>query len=87
MAKIETTQHGCWEWRGYTDAKGYGQFWLDGMMRWSHRVSYAIFFGTVPEGLHIDHLCGNPGCVNPDHMRAEHPSHNSAGHNEEEIPT
>lgn len=26
--------------------------------------------GPVPEGLELDHLCGVPGCVNPDHLEA-----------------
>lgn len=31
---------------------------------------YAAYRGAIPEGKHIDHLCRNRRCVNPDHMEA-----------------
>jgi hypothetical protein len=36
----------------------------------THRVSWEILNGPVPEGLVIDHICGNRACVAPDHLRA-----------------
>src|SRR3990167_10447262 len=29
---------------------------------------YELHKGKIPNGLHIDHLCRTPACVNPDHM-------------------
>lgn len=34
----------------------------------AHRFSYSIHVGEIPERLHLDHLCRNRGCVNPDHL-------------------
>lgn len=36
----------------------------------AHRVMYEHVNGPIPEGLHIDHLCRNRACCNPDHLEA-----------------
>jgi hypothetical protein len=36
--------------------------------RLAHRIAYELFIGPIPNGLHIDHLCRNRGCVNPVHL-------------------
>lgn len=33
-----------------------------------HRFAYEQVKGPIPEGLFIDHLCRNRGCVNPNHL-------------------
>jgi len=33
-----------------------------------HREIYELFVGPIPDGLDIDHLCGNKGCINPEHL-------------------
>ena len=53
----------CWEWLG-SKWKGYGYY--QGTK--AHRWSYQGLVGPIPEGLVIDHLCRNRGCVNPDHL-------------------
>lgn len=65
---------GCWEWIASKNKKGYGQmygWYLGGgrakLLR-SHRVFYEAFIGLIPEGMHLDHLCRNRGCVRPDHL-------------------
>lgn len=35
----------------------------------SHRWSYERFVAPIPEGMLIDHMCHNKGCVNPGHLR------------------
>lgn len=54
----------CWEWPFTRDRAGYGGH-PDGP---AHRISYERFIGPIPDGLVIDHLCRNPGCVNPRHL-------------------
>jgi len=64
---------GCWNWIGGTNPKGYGRFGLkDGNGKWrfyyAHRVSYEVFVGPIPEGMHVLHDCDNPNCVNHEHL-------------------
>lgn len=67
----------CWEWTGHHDPKGYSKFWFDGSMGYAHRFAYQTFIGPIPDGLVIDHLCKNRGCVNPGHMEPVTLSENS----------
>ena len=30
---------------------------------------YELMVGPIPDGLVIDHVCNNRGCVRPDHLR------------------
>jgi hypothetical protein len=67
LEKIRTDPvTGCWEWQARRH-RGYGTFWLKGS-RFAHRVSWELLVGPIPEGLTIDHLCRNKGCVRPDHL-------------------
>lgn len=60
----------CWLWRGYLRRDGYGATSIKGANRYVHRVAYELLVGPIPEGLHIDHLCRVPACVNPLHLEA-----------------
>lgn len=55
---------GCWEWVRALDVNGYGR---NGATL-AHRMVYTRERGPIPEGLHLDHLCRNTLCVNPDHL-------------------
>ena len=61
---------GCWQWTGTISVKGYGRFRLQGRMAAAHRLAYHLAIGPVPQGLQLDHLCRNRGCVRPDHLEA-----------------
>jgi hypothetical protein len=39
-----------------------------GNTRLVHRIAYEAERGSIPEGLVLDHLCRNRGCVNPWHL-------------------
>lgn len=64
----EDGSNGCWIWLCHSDRDGYGRFRLFGRFTASHRASYEMFIGAIPEGLSIDHLCRNRSCVNPSHL-------------------
>ena len=60
----------CWTWLGAPKDNGYGSFWDGEKVRYSHRYSYELAFGEIPDGLVIDHKCRNRLCVNPEHLQA-----------------
>jgi len=41
---------------------------IAGQRVYAHRAFYERYRGPIPDGLHLDHLCRNPPCVNPDHL-------------------
>lgn len=67
--KIALTETGCIEWISSLNNRGYGTFANGGGRSVvAHRWSYEYHKGPVPAGLHLDHLCRNRACVNPDHL-------------------
>lgn len=62
-------QDDCWEWTSVKVTGGYGCFTLNGKKNRAHRYAYELAKGPIPEGLIVDHICHNPGCVNPSHLR------------------
>ena len=58
----------CWEWDGSRTNLGYGRIDIDGRTFLAHRLVYERRVGPIPAGLQLDHLCRNPGCVNPAHL-------------------
>lgn len=59
---------GCWTWKGRPSVQGYGKISIFNKVRNAHRVVYEFYKYKIPEGLHIDHLCRNRMCVNPEHL-------------------
>ena len=67
--------NGCWIWIGGRTTAGYGLLWVDGKLQYTHRLSWMWLVGPIPDAYVIDHDhpvrgCGNPSCVNPDHLQA-----------------
>lgn len=62
----------CWLWNGSRSQFGHGQIvcW-DGekrTLRSTHRVSWELVNGPIPDGLCVLHQCDTPACVNPGHL-------------------
>jgi hypothetical protein len=69
LAKLRY-EHGCWIFYGAL-TKGYGEIGTGGHRgrpAYAHRVAYESFVGPIPAGYHIDHLCREPRCCNPQHL-------------------
>ena len=68
QAKVEKTDT-CWLWTGTVHkTTGYGITSVEGRHVLAHRWSYEHFVGSIPKGLHLDHLCRVRHCVRPDHL-------------------
>lgn len=64
-----TTDTGCMEWQRAIGRHGYGVAWHNGKVTTAHRLML-IFAEGLPENKSVAmHLCDNPPCVNPDHLR------------------
>lgn len=51
-----------------TNSNGYGVVGVDGRTVRAHRALYERWFGSIPSGLELDHLCRNRACINPAHL-------------------
>jgi hypothetical protein len=59
-----TTPGGCWPWCGDADIDGRPRF--DG--RFACEQAYELVRGPLPPGTAVEHRCGNPTCMNPEHL-------------------
>ena len=67
----------CWIWHGKT-ASGHGSTYGaikagtinngDRRTALAHRISYELYNGPIPDGIHVLHKCDVSLCVNPDHL-------------------
>jgi hypothetical protein len=63
----------CWEWTGHKEKHGYGMLRVknaevDGNLR-AHVLALDLAGIRKPGGDYVvHHICGNEGCVNPDHL-------------------
>ncbi len=74
--RVVLQPNGCWT-LGEVGLDHYTRLYLeDGRSVGGHRYAYEWLVGPIPEGLHLDHLCRNPGCVHPDHVEPVTPREN-----------
>jgi len=62
----------CWVWKKGT-SREYGKVRVggrQGVVHRAHRLSYELANRTpIPHGMVVMHLCDNPPCINPTHLR------------------
>lgn len=69
FSKVVKEDGKCWLWVGGRDKNAYGRISVSGKPMLAHRVSWQIHKGLIDDGLVVRHMCDNPSCVNPDHLR------------------
>lgn len=65
------TANGCYEYNGYRNEHGYGQFReasTNKLLR-IHRVVYREVIGLLRDDEVVMHLCDNPACGEPTHLQ------------------
>lgn len=60
---------GCWLWKGNVNQFGYGRFRTTSKkLTVTHRISWELHNGPIPDGMMVLHRCDVPACVKPDHL-------------------
>ena len=79
---LDNLPSACWVWKGADSGKGtgagrgYGRISINGQNVGVHRVMFTHVYGFIPYNKHIDHLCNNRMCCNPDHLELVTPKEN-----------
>lgn len=58
----------CWNWKGCTNKDGYGKFRCGINVISAHRFA-CMLKERIPHGFQSQHLCNNPKCCNPNHLK------------------
>lgn len=59
----------CLVWTGTTWIGGYGVLRWGGRNVAAHRLAWESAHGPIPDGMEIDHACGNRPCIDVAHLR------------------
>lgn len=70
LSKLKLSPYGCLEYQGYRNPRGYGNFKIDKVTHYPHRVMMAFIAGRLLASDEIVmHLCDNPCCCHPMHLK------------------
>lgn len=65
----EAGDDACWPWAGARTALGYGQIRWRGKAIYTHRAVAFMAARRAPGPQEVMHVCDNPPCCNPRHLR------------------
>lgn len=68
-ARTTRDDNGCLLWTGATRPNGYGVIWDGERVTRAHRWAWEQKHGPIPDGMDLDHICGNRACVDHTHLR------------------
>lgn len=69
FSRSKRVESDCIEWQMSRSQCGYGRVWLQGKLHTVTRLVLALTQGEPLDGQKAMHLCDNPPCINPDHLR------------------
>jgi hypothetical protein len=69
-AKVKKSKDfdGCWEWDGWKNQSGVGQFFYNDKPMLPSNFIWEIFYGVIPNENRVMQRCENMGCVRPSHL-------------------
>lgn len=70
FGNARVSDSGCWVWQKGKTSRGYGEIWIDGKVKLTHRVAWELCVAPLSEGQKVLHDCDNPPCINPAHLQA-----------------
>ena len=64
---------GCLVWTRQVSNDGHGRTMVkdskgNTYLESAHKASYMAFYGDIPKGKTVRQACGNPLCINPEHL-------------------